>query len=152
MKNVKKAMKNWYQKGLRFECSGCAECCKDHGGYTYVYLTPSDMEAISRYLELETSDLIAEYCLQNDGLTFLKMDTCDCPFLENDRCRVYPARPTQCRTWPFWHENLQRETWFNEVVPFCPGVGKGKHYTEAEIECKVARGEEEFDDILLQDQ
>jgi Fe-S-cluster containining protein len=31
-----------------------------------------------------------------------------CAFLDGARCTVYEARPTQCRTFPFWKENLRR--------------------------------------------
>ena len=36
----------------------------------------------------------------------------DCVFLKEDpergrkTCSIYPVRPLQCRTWPFWPENL----------------------------------------------
>jgi len=52
-----------------------------------------------------------------------------CRFLDpvtKKRCLVYEARPAQCRTWPFWPENMNARAWDREVVAFCPGVGKGR--------------------------
>lgn len=54
-------------------------------------------------------------------------------FLEGKQCSVYEARPTQCRTWPFWPENMDAKTWDEDVVSYCPGVGKGKLYSQSEI-------------------
>ena len=50
----------------------------------------------------------------------------DCIFLKNKRCSIYSARPIQCRTWPFWEENMQAKKWNHSLKNFCPGIGKGK--------------------------
>jgi len=38
----------------------------------------------------------------------------DCIFLESTGCRVYPARPAQCRTYPFWEQKIGGS---NPLVP-----------------------------------
>ena len=50
----------------------------------------------------------------------------DCIFYHADRgCTVYPVRPRQCRTWPFWESNLvSQETW-ERTEDQCPGSGEG---------------------------
>lgn len=67
----------------------------------------------------------------------------DCVFLtevegENGEkrrvCGVYPVRPRQCRTWPFWKENLDSDSSWIRASERCPGIGKGKKFTVAEIE------------------
>ena len=35
----------WYEEGLRFECSQCGNCCRNHGEYGYVYLMPPEVTA-----------------------------------------------------------------------------------------------------------
>jgi Fe-S-cluster containining protein len=50
------------------------------------------------------------------------------------RCTVYPARPRQCRTWPFWNSNLRTPDDWQETCRVCPGSGKGKLYRLAAIE------------------
>ena len=51
----------------------------------------------------------------------------NCIFLKENRCTVYKSRPIQCRTWPFWPENMNTKTWNNDIAKNCPGVGKGKN-------------------------
>jgi Fe-S-cluster containining protein len=41
---------------------------------------------------------------------------------------MYKARPSQCRTWPFWPENLKTKRHWESVkrVTPCPGMDSGK--------------------------
>ncbi len=49
-------------------------------------------------------------------------------------CGIYEARPLQCRTWPFWPENLDtKQAWAAETRK-CPGMNTGRHYTRGQIE------------------
>jgi Fe-S-cluster containining protein len=67
------------------------------------------------------------------------MSGADCPLLdEAQRCRAYAVRPKQCATWPFWTENLVPEVWHGPVSACCPGVGRGRLYTAADIR-RIAR-------------
>lgn len=140
--------KKWYSDGVRFECMQCGKCCDEHGDYSYVYLVKPDIESISRYLGLSTGDFLEKYCTQKDGVTFLKMDESQCPFFENGGCTVYRARPVQCATWPFWMGNLVKETWDEDVLPLCPGIGRGALYTKEEIETIAVKSEEGFDEPI----
>ena len=72
----------------------------------------------------------------------LNWDDEKCVFLGEKGCTVYEARPEQCRTWPFWPENLKREVWAKEIVPFCPGADEGRLYSIGEIR-RISRGEGE---------
>jgi uncharacterized protein len=136
--------KAWYDKGLRFECSGCGNCCRSHGEYAYVYLAPADVRAIARHLELPEAEFLARHCREEDGYVCLRMDEPACPFLTADqRCRIYPVRPKQCASWPFWQENLERATWRESVQTICPGTGQGPLHSRAEIE-RSARETEEW--------
>jgi len=60
----------------------------------------------------------------------------DCVFFDNQtrKCKVYSARPRQCRTWPFWDSNVRDEQVWRETCQVCPGSGKGKLFQLAEIE------------------
>ena len=51
----------------------------------------------------------------------------DCTFLDpaTRKCRVYAARPVQCRTWPFWDSNLETPADWARTCAECPGAGTG---------------------------
>jgi len=76
----------------------------------------------------------------------------DCVFLTTDEhglagCRLYGARPSQCRTWPFWPENLEsREMWeaVGRQTP-CPGMGHGQLVTIDEILARLEETPENSD-------
>ena len=40
-------------------------------------------------------------------------------------CTVYPARPVQCRTWPFWPENIETPEDWEHVTRGLPRLGRG---------------------------
>ncbi len=58
----------------------------------------------------------------------------DCEFLDRESipgkaiCSLYESRPMQCRTWPFWPENLKSKRAWHAAkgrTP-CPGMDNGK--------------------------
>ena len=40
-------------------------------------------------------------------------------------CVIYPVRPAQCRTWPFWESNLRSRKNWDSIAEGCPGIGRG---------------------------
>jgi Fe-S-cluster containining protein len=48
-----------------------------------------------------------------------------CPFLTSEGCSVHPAKPTQCRVFPFWPELTEDKRVLEETGQWCPGIGKG---------------------------
>ena len=131
--------KRFYATGLRFQCQGEGKCCVSRGKYGYVYLSFNDRRRMAVHFKMTTSEFTARYTEKEDGLYQLKYKDKDCPFLRENRCAVYEARPWQCRTWPFWPENMNTEIWEKEVAAWCPGVGKGRLYTGEEIEAILAK-------------
>lgn len=64
--------------------------------------------------------------------------TKDCVFLcpagkDKRGCAIYPVRPLQCRTWPFWKENLRSPDHWLAASERCPGINRGRLYTKDEI-------------------
>ncbi len=123
----------WKEK-LRFECQGSGKCCTSRGSYGYVYLTIEDRRRMSRVMKMDTAAFTRKHCDQTEGYFHLKIVEGDCAFLEEKKCGVYYGRPTQCRTWPFWPENMNAKAWNRDVVGYCPGAGKGKLHTAKFIE------------------
>ncbi len=131
--------KPWYSNGLRFSCTQCGNCCQNHGDYAFVYLAPRDVAAIADFLGLSEERFLARHCQEVDGSVTLRMDEPECAFLQEDhRCAIYPVRPKQCATWPFWEENLDRAVWEGPVKDCCPGIGRGALRSAAEVE-RIAR-------------
>jgi Fe-S-cluster containining protein len=80
------------------------------------------------------TEFTAKYTKKTDGLYELRYADKDCPFLKDNQCEVYASRPWQCRTWPFWPENMNSDVWEQEVAPSCPGIGRGRLFSAEEIE------------------
>ena len=121
------ARRPWYADGLRFACRpDCGRCCTRHGEYGYVYLDDEDVRRLAAHFDQDVATFRAAWTARDDGHTILRMDGPACPFLEGSRCGVYGARPSQCRTFPFWPENLRTAARWEELATFCPGIGEGQ--------------------------
>ena len=116
--------KAWWHDGVRFTCQGSGKCCVNYGTHGYVYVTLADRRRLAAELGIATREFTRRYCRKQHDEFLLDDPGPACMFLEDRRCSVYDARPTQCRTWPFWPENMQPRSWAR-VAEFCPGVGKG---------------------------
>ena len=127
-KKTKKFKERFYRKGLHFSCIECGNCCT---------LTVEEAQDIAALFTLPYQDFIKQYCeIYDNGETLhlRSRDNGDCIFLVEERCSVYQHRPKQCRTFPFWPENLKSEYRWNLVAAECPGIGQGRLYTPEEIE------------------
>lgn len=126
--------KLWWAEGVQFQCQQSGNCCISHGEYGYVYLTKEDRQNIAKVLGISTTAFTKKYCDKTEGAFHLKdLGGPACMFLKDKKCTVYKARPTQCRTWPFWPETMGAKAWKRDVVNFCPGVGKGRVWSPEEI-------------------
>ena len=129
----------WYAEGLCFTCQPeCGACCTGHEDYAYVYLQDDDVPRLAEYLGLSEREFKNEYTTMDDGDLVLKMDQPDCPFLDGRRCSVYDARPSQCRTFPFWEESLESKAAWKRLRTFCPGVDQGELHTLSTIRRNLA--------------
>jgi uncharacterized protein len=127
----------WYAAGLAFECTQCGNCCSGAPGY--VWMTPKEEAAIARFLGLAEDRLPKGYgrkvgarrslCEWADG---------DCIYLKREgekaMCSIYPVRPLQCRTWPFWDSNLASPDTWNRAHQTCPGINRGPQHDFVSIE------------------
>ncbi len=125
----------WYKNGIRFECTGCGDCCKCKPGEEgYVYLSGDDVCAISKCLGIAENIFLEKYTERRLQSLVLKDWNRDCLFLKENKCEIYEARPSQCRTWPFWEIALVPKNWRSKVEGVCPGVGRGKIFSKEEID------------------
>lgn len=115
----------WYANGLRFSCTQCGNCCS--GGPGYVWLTDEDMAKIAAYLKLPLEAFTRQFVRRvQNGFSLIEKKNYDCIFLtrENGKagCSIYPVRPMQCRTWPFWNQNLASPAHWTAASERCPGM------------------------------
>ena len=95
-----------------FKCTGCGDCCRWPGS---VLLTEGDITRMAAALELSEGQFIDRHTRlapNRSQLALIDHEDGSCSFLEGDRCRVYEARPEQCRNFPF--------TW--SVPEGCPAL------------------------------
>lgn len=129
----------WYAAGLHFECAVCGRCCAGPGE-GYIWVTRPEIERIAAYLQL-TPERLRNGFLRRVGTRTTIIEhslTKDCIFLRSvngtRQCAIYPVRPTQCRTWPFWAENLSSPDAWNRAALRCPGINRGRLYPCEEID------------------
>ncbi|MCR5289231.1 MAG: YkgJ family cysteine cluster protein [Treponema sp.] len=134
-------MEKFYENGLHFSCNGCSKCCRIDPGF--VYLTKSDLDALSKKCELTPEQFIKAYCrwvqdtTTTDILCLREKKNYDCVFWK-DGCTVYDARPVQCRAYPFWDYLLScKQNWDAEASD-CPGINNGQLHSKQEIETQLA--------------
>ncbi len=113
----------WYKEGLRFKCTECGKCCTGAPGF--VWITEEEMLAMAQHLKIELGLFKKKFTRQRDNRYALiekKSTNNSCIFLEGNRCSIYKARPKQCRTFPWWQENLNtKESWERAAVD-CEGI------------------------------
>ena len=133
--------KEFFKKGINFKCQGSSNCCVSRGSYGFVYLSKKDLIKIAKYLNVSINLFKKKYCEYSDGYLHLKEININgnCQFLEDKKCSIYSARPMQCRTWPFWKENMNTKKWNDELLDFCPGIGKGGLISATMIQKKINR-------------
>ncbi|MDX1383083.1 MAG: YkgJ family cysteine cluster protein [Thermoanaerobaculia bacterium] len=121
----------WYRDGLSFTCHGCGDCCRGEG---WVWVDDAEAAELAEHLGIEVEDFRRSY-LRRVGRrwSLVDNDEGDCVFWR-DGCSVYQARPGQCRTFPFWPENLRSEGAWGVVCLQCPGAGSGSRYSFADIQ------------------
>jgi Fe-S-cluster containining protein len=109
---------------LRFECqSGCTNCCRQHG---YVYLTPADLNRAAAFLGLTAEEFERKYVYRTKHfLRLRKPRNSTCHFLLDNGCGIHPAKPTQCRLFPFWPETVASRDEWKRTAAYCPGIGTG---------------------------
>lgn len=143
---------------VRFECTGCGNCCRGKG---QVYFTPDELKAAEDLMGLrgEKRTEFREKFIHKKHKGLLVHNTNGrCMLLGDDnRCSIYEARPLQCSTYPFWPAFFEDADEFAFLKDECEGIGRrgGKVYSELSIKRRINHtrkafhasqtGEEKFD-------
>ncbi len=140
----------WYADGLRFECTQCGNCCSGEPGA--VWFTPAEAQEMARVVGVSVEVFLDRYTRRLGARRSLKElvrnGKHDCVFLDRESrpgkavCSLYKARPSQCRTWPWWPEVVESpEAWAEtkQRTP-CPGMGAGPVHSLVEITIGLTAG------------
>lgn len=103
-----------------FNCQQCGTCCRWEGA---VLLTDADIVVLASALGIDEQRFVEEHTRLapgRHGLALLDKEDGSCFFLEGNGCRLYEARPEQCRTFPY--------AW--RVEEGCPALDECKGGTE----------------------
>jgi Fe-S-cluster containining protein len=100
-----------------------------------VWVSAEEIQALAEYRGETVEQFSARFVRRvGDCYSLIEKPGGDCIFWDREAgCTVYPARPRQCRAWPFWPENLAKPSDWNRVCEVCPGAGHGRLYTLTEI-------------------
>lgn len=137
----------WYDGGLKFACTGCGNCCTGPPGY--VWISEQEISKLARHLGRSVADLRHRYLRKIGGRFSLRERRTldcqyDCVFLmdmppgpDGQRrrgCGIYPVRPVQCRTFPFWDGIVASRRSWESTARHCPGIGRGPRHSPQQIE------------------
>lgn len=127
----------FYKDGLYFKCKQCSACCRHEPGV--VILSDNDIMRLCKHLRIEADEFIEKYCksvYNSKGyrvFSLIETRDYDCIFWSPKGCKVYRARPVQCRTYPFWDEIIKDEKAWNSEAKNCPGMNSGDFHSKEKI-------------------
>lgn len=134
----------WYAKAgkeLRFRCTACGKCCTREG---VVNVNEQEVLEMSRELGLDWREFGRRHLrFDRDARQLYLKDRggggSRCTFLGDDnKCEVYRARPTQCRTYPWWPAVVESEAAWEREAEFCEGIGNGDPVPLVDVEVDLA--------------
>jgi Fe-S-cluster containining protein len=99
-------------------------CCTQKG---FVYLTEDDVLRAAAFLELDPAEFERRFVFRTARRIRLRVPRdVSCHFLNETGCSIHPAKPTQCRIFPFWPELVDsRREWQKTARAYCPGMNQG---------------------------
>ncbi len=82
------------------ECFSCAKCCKRYR----ITILPEEAEKISAFLNIPKEKFLEKFCeikeINKIPFYVLRKIHNQCIFLDNNKCKIYPVRPYQCKIFP----------------------------------------------------
>jgi len=105
---------------IQFKCLQCGNCC----GEGFIYLKPGEASRMAVKLGMHAGVFKKKYTAfflflgralkwQKDGF---------CVFMKGNKCSIYEARPSQCRTWPYWKKLLKNKLNLESAAVYCKGI------------------------------
>jgi len=102
-----------------FKCRNCGVCCKGYGG---TYLSNSDIDNISRFINADPKKFVDLYCaLSGNRPVLAQREDGYCIFWDL-LCTIHPVKPLMCRKWPFLESILIDPTNWLTMAGSCTGI------------------------------
>lgn len=93
----------------------------------YVYLTEADLRRAAAFLRMTARAFEKKFVYRTRHLLRLRKPRgSQCPFLLDSACSIHPAKPAQCRLFPFWPELVENRAAWRRTAAWCPGIGRGR--------------------------
>jgi Fe-S-cluster containining protein len=116
----------WFAPGLSFTCTQCGNCCTGAPGF--IWVDEAELRAIAEFRGVSYGEVkYFDATAVGERTSLREYANGDCIYLDakSRRCTIYPVRPKQCRTWPFWNSNLASPESWQAVQQICPGADHG---------------------------
>ena len=84
----------------KIDCCICGNCCRE----AVPVLSRTDVRRLASHLAITQKAFIDEYLSREKDPEKFAFRSIPCPFLEDNRCKVYDARPNACRSYPHLHK------------------------------------------------
>jgi Fe-S-cluster containining protein len=114
-----------------------------------VYLSENDLSRLANEFGMDYTAFVNTWCRWipftqgRERLSLKEKSNFDCIFWDLPGCKVYHARPLQCRTFPFWDYVLCSPQAWKNTGKGCAGIDKGELHSREKIESLVSQMEEE---------
>ncbi len=106
---------------IKFSCKRCGNCCRVPG---FVHISKTEGKRIAEFLKLDFLDFKKKYTewILFVGRVLKGNEDSSCIFLKDNSCMIYPVRPEQCRTFPYWKNILNDTSELKYVKEYCKGI------------------------------
>lgn len=89
-------------------------------------MSHEDISGAADLLGISVREFKAKFLVRENGIWFIDVSEEEpCPFLTLNGCKIHAAKPAQCRTYPFWTENMESQNHWKLAAGFCPGIDRG---------------------------
>ena len=126
-----------------FTCTQCGVCCQGFGG---TYITPEDIQRISRFIGCPPDTFIPRFCDMSGSRPVLTLSSEGTCIFFDGLCTIHPVKPYMCRAWPFIKTLVHHPENWEAMAGSCEGMKKGVPPKEVS---RIARLEIEKRDAAL---